>query len=81
MKTKELKIGAGDNSSTEVTPLISKEQIKRVSNYVKSGVQSGAAVRGQRFRRAWRRLAEEALSELFQRPAGNRIHALDQTGL
>ena len=27
-KTKELKIGAGDNSSTEVTPLISKEQIK-----------------------------------------------------
>ena len=28
-KTKELKIGAGDNSSTEVTPLISKEQIKR----------------------------------------------------
>ena len=43
-KTKELKIGAGDNSSTEVTPLISKEQIKRVSNYVKSGVQSGATL-------------------------------------
>ena len=43
-KTKELKIGAGDNSSTDVTPLISKEQIKRVSNYVKSGVQSGATL-------------------------------------
>tara|TARA_B100000941_G_scaffold240290_1_gene183656 strand:- start:1 stop:540 length:540 start_codon:yes stop_codon:yes gene_type:complete len=43
-KTKKLKIGAGDNSSTEVTPLISKEQIKRVSNYVKSGVQSGATL-------------------------------------
>jgi FAD/FMN-containing dehydrogenase len=49
------------------------EQCGSVSNQVFSLVQ--------RLRRAWRRLAEEALSELFQRPAGNRIHAPDQAGL
>ena len=41
-KTKELKIGPGNNKNTEVTPLISKEQLQRVSNYCNSGVQSGA---------------------------------------
>ena len=43
-KTKKLKIGSGDNKDTEVTPLISAEQLQRVSNYVKSGIQSGANV-------------------------------------
>ncbi len=41
-KTKKLKIGSGDSKDTEVTPLISNEQLKRVSNYCKSGIQSGA---------------------------------------
>ncbi len=41
-KTKELKIGAGDIKDTEVTPLISKDQLLRVSNYCQSGIQSGA---------------------------------------
>ena len=41
-KTKLLEIGAGDNLKTEVTPLISKEHLKRVSNYCQSGIQSGA---------------------------------------
>ena len=41
-KTKKLKIGAGADDDTDVTPLISKDQIQRVSNYVKSGIQSGA---------------------------------------
>ena len=43
-KTKELKIGPGENEDSEVTPLISPQQLKRVSNYVKSGIQSGASV-------------------------------------
>ena len=43
-KTKELKIGPGKNEDSEVTPLISPQQLKRVSNYVKSGIQSGANV-------------------------------------
>ena len=41
-KTKKLKIGSGADADTDVTPLISKDQIQRVSNYVKSGIQSGA---------------------------------------
>ena len=41
-KTKKLKIGAGSDNNTEVTPLISTEQLQRVSNYCQSGVQSGA---------------------------------------
>ena len=41
-KTKNLKIGAGDDKEADVTPLISKEQLKKVSNYCKSGLQSGA---------------------------------------
>tara|TARA_Y100001970_G_scaffold269478_1_gene362023 strand:+ start:1740 stop:3176 length:1437 start_codon:yes stop_codon:yes gene_type:complete len=41
-KTKKLKIGSGTDVDTDVTPLISKDQIQRVSNYVKSGIQSGA---------------------------------------
>ena len=41
-KTKKLKIGSGDNDKTEVTPLISTEQLQRVSNYCQSGIQSGA---------------------------------------
>ncbi len=41
-KTQKLKIGSGANSNTDVTPLISKDQMQRVSNYVKSGIQSGA---------------------------------------
>tara|TARA_B100000953_G_scaffold300063_1_gene302704 strand:- start:1235 stop:2671 length:1437 start_codon:yes stop_codon:yes gene_type:complete len=41
-KTKELKIGSGNNENTEVTPLISPEQLQRVSNYCQSGIQSGA---------------------------------------
>ena len=43
-KTKELKIGPGEADDSEVTPLISPQQLKRVSNYVKSGIQSGASV-------------------------------------
>ena len=43
-KTKELKIGPGEDEGSEVTPLISPQQLKRVSNYVKSGIQSGASV-------------------------------------
>ena len=43
-KTKKLKIGPGENEDSEVTPLISPQQLKRVSNYVKSGIQSGASV-------------------------------------
>ena len=43
-KTKKLKIGSGENADTQVTPLISQEQLKRVSNYVKSGIQSGATL-------------------------------------
>ena len=41
-KTALLKVGPGNNTDTDVTPLISKDQLKRVSNYCKSGVQSGA---------------------------------------
>ena len=41
-KTKKLKIGSGSDNDTDVTPLISKDQVQRVSNYVKSGIQSGA---------------------------------------
>ena len=40
-KTNKLKIGSAENEDTQVTPLISQEQLKRVSNYVKSGIQSG----------------------------------------
>ena len=43
-KTKELKVGPGNKKDTTVTPLISDTQLKRVSNYCKSGVQSGASV-------------------------------------
>ena len=43
-KTKELKVGPGNKEATTVTPLISDTQLKRVSNYCKSGVQSGANV-------------------------------------
>jgi aldehyde dehydrogenase (NAD+) len=43
-KTKELKIGPGEDEDSDVTPLISPQQLKRVSNYVKSGIQSGASV-------------------------------------
>ncbi len=41
-KTQKLKIGSGAEAETDVTPLISKDQMQRVSNYVKSGIQSGA---------------------------------------
>ena len=41
-KTEELKIGPGSNKDSDVTPLISKEQLQRVTNYCHSGVQSGA---------------------------------------
>ena len=43
-KAKKLKIGPGNDANTEVTPLISRAQIQRVSNYCKSGVQSGATL-------------------------------------
>ena len=43
-KSKKLKIGPGENPKTEVTPLISKDQMQRVSNYVNSGIQSGASL-------------------------------------
>ena len=43
-KSKKLKIGSGENPETEVTPLISKDQMQRVSNYVNSGIQSGATL-------------------------------------
>ena len=35
-KTEELKIGPGSNKDSDVTPLISKEQLQRVLNYCKS---------------------------------------------
>jgi NAD-dependent aldehyde dehydrogenases len=41
-KTDDLKIGPGDDKNSDVTPLISREQLKRVSNYCYSGIQSGA---------------------------------------
>ena len=41
-KTKNLKIGSGNNKDSDVTPLISSEQLQRVSNYCQSGIQSGA---------------------------------------
>ena len=41
-KTKALKIGSGDKKDSDVTPLISPDQLQRVSNYVQSGIQSGA---------------------------------------
>ena len=41
-ETANLSIGPGENNNSDVTPLISKEQLKRVSNYCKSGVQTGA---------------------------------------
>ena len=41
-KTKELNIGPGNDEKSDVTPLISKEQLQRVTNYCHSGVQSGA---------------------------------------
>ncbi len=41
-KTKDLKIGSGENLDTDVTPLISKKQLQRVANYCQSGIQSGA---------------------------------------
>ena len=43
-KSKKIKIGSGENPETEVTPLISKDQMQRVSNYVNSGIQSGATL-------------------------------------
>ena len=43
-KSKKLKIGPGENPETEVTPLISKDQMQRVSNYVNSRIQSGATL-------------------------------------
>ncbi len=43
-KSKKLKVGSGADSETEVTPLISKDQMQRVSNYVNSGIQSGATL-------------------------------------
>ncbi len=43
-KSKKLKIGPGIDSETEVTPLISKDHMQRVSNYVNSGIQSGATL-------------------------------------
>ena len=43
-KSKKLKVGPGENPETEVTPLISKDQMQRVSNYVNSGIQSGATL-------------------------------------
>ncbi|PPR44646.1 MAG: Betaine aldehyde dehydrogenase [Alphaproteobacteria bacterium MarineAlpha5_Bin8] len=50
-KTKKLKIGPGDNKKTEITPLISQEQLQRVSNYCQSGIQSGAelVIGGQQY--------------------------------
>ena len=43
-KSENLLIGPGDNNNSDVTPLISKEQLKRVSNYCQSGIQSGASL-------------------------------------
>ena len=44
LKAEALKIGPGSDKNSQVTPLISKEQLKRVSNYCLSGVQSGASL-------------------------------------
>ena len=41
-KTEKLKVGPGNDSSSKVTPLISKEQVDRVSQYCKIGSEAGA---------------------------------------
>lgn len=43
-KTEQLTIGPGDDNNSDVTPLISGEQLQRVANYCQSGVQSGASL-------------------------------------
>ena len=43
-KTEVLKVGPGNQPESRVTPLISKEQVDRVSNYCKIGKQSGASL-------------------------------------
>ena len=43
-KAEKLVIGPGNSQKSEVTPLISEEQLTRVSNYCKSGVQSGCSL-------------------------------------
>ncbi len=44
LKAEALRIGPGNDKNSQVTPLISKTQLKRVSNYCLSGVQSGASL-------------------------------------
>ena len=44
LKTEQLKIGPGESNNSDVTPLISKEQLQRVDNYCQSGMQSGASL-------------------------------------
>ena len=39
-----LRIGPGKNNNSEVTPLITKNHLQRVSNYCMSGIQSGASL-------------------------------------
>lgn len=41
-KTEQLTIGPGEDNNSDVTPLISGEQLQRVANYCQSGIQSGA---------------------------------------
>ncbi len=43
-KSEKLIVGPGVESNSDVTPLISKEQLKRVSNYCQSGIQAGASL-------------------------------------
>ena len=37
-----IKVGAGDDEGTELTPVISEEQVQKVENYSRSGQQAGA---------------------------------------
>lgn len=43
-RVKKIKLGSGFNTSTQMGPLISKEHLQKVSDYVNEGVKEGATV-------------------------------------
>ncbi|MBP1970819.1 betaine-aldehyde dehydrogenase [Virgibacillus natechei] len=43
-RVKKIKLGSGFDKSTQMGPLISEEQLNKVSNYVETGKQEGATV-------------------------------------
>lgn len=44
MRAEGLRIGPGQDDNSKVTPLITRQQLLRVSNYCQSGIQSGASL-------------------------------------